>query len=169
MVPSVSLSLFTPWVLTFSQEVVCLATRYPLVSGFYKLLTLCLSICNKTHFFDVRMASSYDMRIFSFKDLGGGGVGDDIAMETEERTDRQSCYYLFSSFIREVRERNFLNIFEIFQVVIQMQQYKDDLLASCLHLILVLPKEMVVSDFKELIPAVKVGLFTQSPSFSLTH
>ena len=115
------------------------------------------------------MASSYDMRIFSFKDLGSGGMGDDIAMETDERTDRQSCYYLFSSFIREVRERNFLNIFEIFQVVIQMQQYKDDLLASCLHLILVLPKEMVVSDFKELIPAVKVGLFTQSPSFSLTH
>ncbi|XP_019852740.1 PREDICTED: DNA-dependent protein kinase catalytic subunit [Amphimedon queenslandica] len=132
VIPSVSLSLFTPWILTFSQEVVSLATRYPLVSGFYKLLTVCLSICNKTHFFDVH-------------DLSGQGTGDDdVAMETEERTDRQSCYFLFSSFIKEV--------------VVQMQQYKDDLLASCLHLILVLPKEMVVSDFKELIPAIKLAL-----------
>ena len=37
-----------------------------------------------------------------------------------------------------------------------MQQYKDDLLASCLHLILVLPKEMVIADINQLIPAIKV-------------
>ena len=59
--------------------------------------------------------------------------------------------------------REFLNIF---QVVVQMQQYKDDLLASCLHLILVLPKEIGVSDFKELIPAIKVYSFLHPLSFT---
>ena len=53
VIPVVPISLFTPWVLTFSQEVISLATQYPLVSGFYKLLTVCLSICNKIQYFEV--------------------------------------------------------------------------------------------------------------------
>ena len=43
-----------------------------------------------------------------------------------------------------------------------MQQYKDDLLASCLRLVLSLPLEIVKLDVASLVPAVKVRnlLFT---------
>jgi len=37
-----------------------------------------------------------------------------------------------------------------------MQQYKDDLLASCLRLVLSLPLEVVVLDIASLVPALKV-------------
>ena len=37
-----------------------------------------------------------------------------------------------------------------------MKQYKDDLMASCLQLVLSLPNELVVSDIDVIIPALKV-------------
>ena len=43
-----------------------------------------------------------------------------------------------------------------FQVLIRMQQYKDDLLASCLRLVLSLPLEVVILDVASLVPALKV-------------
>lgn len=42
------------------------------------------------------------------------------------------------------------------QVLIRMQQYKDDLLASCLRLVLSLPIEIVRLDVASLVPAIKV-------------
>ena len=43
------------------------------------------------------------------------------------------------------------------QVLIRMQQYKDDLLASCLRLVLSLPLEIVKLDVASFVPAVKVN------------
>jgi DNA-dependent protein kinase catalytic subunit len=37
-----------------------------------------------------------------------------------------------------------------------MKQYKDDLLASCLQLLLSLPKELVELEFEGLVPALQV-------------
>ena len=37
-----------------------------------------------------------------------------------------------------------------------MQQYKDDLLSSCLRLVLSLPLEVVILDVASLVPALKV-------------
>lgn len=45
-----------------------------------------------------------------------------------------------------------------FQVLIRMQQYKDDLLASCLRLVLSLPLEIVILDVASFVPALKVIL-----------
>ena len=42
------------------------------------------------------------------------------------------------------------------QVLIRMQHYKDDLLASCLRLVLSLPLELVQLDVASLVPAMKV-------------
>ena len=53
LLPSVTPNLFCPWVLTFSREVIAMATQYPLVSGFYKLLACVLRICKRTNYFKV--------------------------------------------------------------------------------------------------------------------
>ena len=42
------------------------------------------------------------------------------------------------------------------QVLVRMKQYKDDLLASCLHLLLCLPKELVEHELEALVPALQV-------------
>ena len=42
------------------------------------------------------------------------------------------------------------------QVLVRMKQYKDDLLASCLQLLLSLPKELVELEFEGLVPALQV-------------
>ena len=49
------------------------------------------------------------------------------------------------------------------QVVIRMQQYKDDLLASCLRLVLSLPLEIVELDVASLVPAIKVRYVSMHP------
>ena len=38
-----------------------------------------------------------------------------------------------------------------------MKQYRDDLLASCLTLVLSLPSELIANQLKDLIPAAQVG------------
>ena len=45
----------------------------------------------------------------------------------------------------------------VLQVVARMKQYKDDLLASCLCFLLALPTQIVASEIKSLVPALKVG------------
>ena len=42
------------------------------------------------------------------------------------------------------------------QVVVRMKQYKDDLLVSCLQLLLSLPNELVKPEFSNLVPALQV-------------
>ena len=43
------------------------------------------------------------------------------------------------------------------QVMSRMKQYKDDLLASCLSLILALPPQIVVSEMAAIVPALQVS------------
>ena len=47
--------------------------------------------------------------------------------------------------------------FLLSQVLVRMRQYKDDLLASCLQLLLSLPNELVECEFQALVPALQVG------------
>ncbi len=41
-----------------------------------------------------------------------------------------------------------------------MRQYKDDLLASCLHLLLALPEQLVELEIEALVPALQVSHLT---------
>jgi DNA-dependent protein kinase catalytic subunit len=58
----------------------------------------------------------------------------------------QACYTLFSKFIKEV--------------LVRLQQYKDDLLAACVELVLSVPKQFI--NVATLVPALhtafKIGL-----------
>ena len=51
---------------------------------------------------------------------------------------------------------NMSSCFSHVQVLVRMKQYKDDLLASCLQLLLSLPKELVELEFEGLVPALQV-------------
>ena len=45
--------MFRGWVLRFGRWVVTMATKHPIVSGFYKLLGTCFKICTKCNYFEV--------------------------------------------------------------------------------------------------------------------
>jgi len=47
-------------------------------------------------------------------------------------------------------------VINIFQVLVRMRQYKDELLSSCLQLLLSLPRQLVQVDIAALIPALQV-------------
>ena len=92
-------------------------------------------------------------------------------METDA-TDKQPCFVLFQKFVREVSLGELCIFISsescdyllhnynciIYQVLVRMKQYKDDLLASCLQLLLSLPKELVELEFEGLVPALQVHI-----------
>ena len=45
--------LFEKWLYKFSKEVILLSSKYLLISGFYKLNTLCMRIAIKIGYFNV--------------------------------------------------------------------------------------------------------------------
>ena len=55
LLPEVDAAMFEQWVLPFSREVIVASSSHPLVSGFYKLLGTCLTLCKKIGYFQVRM------------------------------------------------------------------------------------------------------------------
>ncbi|CAG5123411.1 unnamed protein product, partial [Candidula unifasciata] len=71
----------------------------------------------------------------------------DERMEVDEETvddndtEKNAAYQLIKKFSKEV--------------LVRMKQYRDDLLASCLTLILSLPKEVIVDQMADIIPAIK--------------
>ncbi len=57
-------------------------------------------------------------------------------------SDLRASFTLFAKFSKEV--------------LVRLKQYKDDLLASCLFLVLSLPHEIVKSEVEELVPALQM-------------
>ena len=48
------------------------------------------------------------------------------------------------------------------QVLVRMRQFKDDLLVSCLQLLLSLPNQLVQPEFPNLVPALQVYIILKS-------
>ena len=46
----------------------------------------------------------------------------------------------------------------LMKILVRMKQYKDDLLASCLHLLLSLPKQLVELELEGLVQALQVRM-----------
>lgn len=47
--------LFEKWMFKFSKEIISLSSKYTLISGFYKLNTLCMRIAIKIGYFNVNI------------------------------------------------------------------------------------------------------------------
>ncbi|XP_028413162.1 DNA-dependent protein kinase catalytic subunit-like [Dendronephthya gigantea] len=123
---------FENWIYTFGKELVVLSARFPLVSGFYKLLDIVMKISRKLDYF----------KGMTLKDVSTGCV-DDMETDQLDFSDCRNCFILFHKFAMEV--------------VVRMKQYKDDLKSSCLQLVLSLPNELVLCDIDIIIPTLKTA------------
>ncbi|EDO34282.1 predicted protein [Nematostella vectensis] len=122
LLPGQSTDSFGRWVYVFGRDLIVSSSRFPVVSGFYKLLEVCMKICKRLRFFQYEVTA------------------DD--MEIVDTSDCTNCFILFRKFIKEV--------------LIKMKQFKEDLLSSCLSLVLSLPYEIVAVDVAAIVPALEL-------------
>lgn len=120
--------MFERWILQFTESIVTFSSSHTLISGFYKLLAVIMKLATKLTY---------------FKDI------DVVQVNISEVQDRNMkeriiCFILMKKFTKEV--------------LVQMKQYKDDLLASCLILVLSLPAELIANQLKDLVPAAQLAL-----------
>ncbi|XP_064600499.1 DNA-dependent protein kinase catalytic subunit-like [Liolophura sinensis] len=135
--PGKHYSCFKKWVFPFGYAIILQSTKLPLVSGFYKLLAMCMKISTKLDLFK------------------GSSESDSSTMEVDQdpaqtNTQTKTCFLLFSKFAKEV--------------LVRMKQFRDDLLAACLSFILALPKEIVITQILDIIPAIQTA-FTLGLSY----
>uniref|UniRef100_A0A8C5WDN6 DNA-dependent protein kinase catalytic subunit n=1 Tax=Leptobrachium leishanense TaxID=445787 RepID=A0A8C5WDN6_9ANUR len=128
IIPNKHVEYFEPWIYVFGYELVLQATRSPLISGFYRLLSVVMKNTKRLKYFQ--------------------GINTKSNTKSQDDAARFSCFALFAKFGKEVSAK--------------MKQFKDELLASCLTLILNLPYEIIMMDIKAYIPALqnafKMGL-----------
>ena len=102
LLPSLPPSQFKPWILPFGRKIVTMSSKYPYVSGFYKLLAICFTICKKSQYFKVCAACCSVCMSCCGGVQGAGGLDEDEAMETESDDDKRTCFLLFRNFTKEV-------------------------------------------------------------------
>ena len=132
-------NLFEKWIYKFSREVILLSSKYPFISGFYKLISLCMRIAIKTNYFHVINSGTASI------ELKENDSSFDEAIEFDDtlKFERFNCFYLYKKYVKEIHVR--------------MKQFKDELLASCLEFILSLPKELVTHNLDEAFQALEVN------------
>ncbi|GJJ77035.1 DNA-dependent protein kinase catalytic subunit [Entomortierella parvispora] len=112
--PEIRPQLFGRWNFVIGEVLIELSAKNPLVSGFYKMFSTCLQVCQTIALFDERDGPDHVVKI------------------DDEIVDIKHAATLYKKYIREVLAR--------------LEQYKDDLLASCLHLVLSSPAALTDSD-----------------------
>ncbi|KAM3927958.1 DNA-dependent protein kinase catalytic subunit [Leptodactylus fuscus] len=123
IIPKRHVEFFEPWVYVFGYELVLKSTRLPLISGFYRLLSIVMKNAKKLKYFE--------------------GVSPKSSGKCPQNPEKFSCFALFLKFGKEVSSK--------------MKQYKDELLASCLTLILSLPHDIIMLDMKAYIPSIQTA------------
>ena len=79
LLPSAQLAMFSHWVLPFGRKLIILSHTYTHVSGFFKLLTTCMSVCRRLDYFET-----------------------EDRMETELETTHSDAFILFQKFLSEL-------------------------------------------------------------------
>ncbi|XP_022778667.1 DNA-dependent protein kinase catalytic subunit-like isoform X5 [Stylophora pistillata] len=130
VLPNYCVTLFERWIYMFCRDIIIMSSRFPVVSGFYKLLEVCMKMCEKLSFFKNIKAEKPDLK------------NENLNLEIVDTSDCMKCFVLFHKFTKEI--------------VVRMQQYKDDLLFSCLLVVLSLPLELVTLDLVSSVAALKL-------------
>ncbi|CAG8447301.1 28743_t:CDS:10, partial [Dentiscutata erythropus] len=125
--------LFSRWVYLSGDTLITFSTQYPYVSGFYKMLGSCMKVCEIIKFFD-------GIKKINDENTAIHGVHDQLSSSATSL--QRASYFLFTKFLKEV--------------CVRLDQYKDDLLASCLDLVLSSPKELLNMD--NLISPIRISL-----------
>ncbi|XP_037658373.1 DNA-dependent protein kinase catalytic subunit [Choloepus didactylus] len=82
ILPEKHVEFFVPWVYSFTYELILHATRLPLISGFYKLLSIVVRNAKKIKYFE--------------------GVSPKSRKHAPEDSEKYSCFALFAKFGKEV-------------------------------------------------------------------
>ncbi|XP_017736835.1 PREDICTED: DNA-dependent protein kinase catalytic subunit isoform X2 [Rhinopithecus bieti] len=82
ILPEKQAEFFEPWVYSFSYELILQSTRLPLISGFYKLLSITVRNAKKIKYFE--------------------GVSPKSLKRSPEDPEKHSCFALFVKFGKEV-------------------------------------------------------------------
>jgi len=132
--------LFVQWIYIIGKEMIFNSKRYPLISGFYKMIQVVMEICKKQSYFYSIQDDSIDSLVSS-NDQDAMIITNTNATSTssgEEDENKKNCFILFGKFIKEV--------------VNSVSHFKDELLSSCLELLLSLPKQLI--NVAQLVPIV---------------
>ncbi|KAI8352478.1 hypothetical protein EDC96DRAFT_546617 [Choanephora cucurbitarum] len=116
------------WVHVASSAIIDLSVLHPLVSGFYRMQADILIACEKLHFFQ-------GCHVFLYHERNG-------STHQLDKPKEYVTYLIVREYLREVWHR--------------LQQFTDELLASCLHLLLSYPVEFF--DVNELITPLEKAL-----------
>ncbi|CAG8524807.1 39645_t:CDS:10, partial [Gigaspora margarita] len=131
--PRIKRDLFSRWVYLSGDTLITFSTQYPYVSGFYKMLGSCMKVCEIIKFFD-------SIKKINDENITIHGVHDQLSPSATSL--QRASYFLFTKFLKEV--------------CVRLDQYKDDLLASCLDLVLSAPRELLNMDI--LISPIRIAL-----------
>uniref|UniRef100_A0A8C5JY83 DNA-dependent protein kinase catalytic subunit n=1 Tax=Jaculus jaculus TaxID=51337 RepID=A0A8C5JY83_JACJA len=82
ILPKKQVRLFEPWLYLFAYKLILQSTRQPLISGFYKLLTVAVTNAKKMKYFE--------------------GVSPKNLKTSPEDPEKYSCFLLFAKFGKEV-------------------------------------------------------------------
>ncbi|KAM5211726.1 DNA-dependent protein kinase catalytic subunit isoform 1-T1 [Hipposideros larvatus] len=82
ILPEKHVEFFEPWVYSFAYELILQCTRLPLISGFYKLLSIAVTNAKKIKYFE--------------------GIGSKSQEQPPEDPEKYSCFALFAKFGKEV-------------------------------------------------------------------
>lgn len=63
ILPEKHVEYFHPWVYSFGYELIIHSTRLPLISGFYKLLSVTMKIAKRIKYFEVRSFTQWRGKI----------------------------------------------------------------------------------------------------------
>ncbi|CAF4529661.1 unnamed protein product [Rotaria magnacalcarata] len=131
LLPEQSPELFLKWIFRFLYDIIATSTKYPLVSGVYRFATFVMNICLKLDYFKSNRATT-------------GAEIEMMEIDINENEQIQAACGLVRRFAHEVLSRQ--------------KQYCDDLLVSCLQLIISLPSDCIDYDFADYVPAIQIAL-----------
>ena len=138
--------LFSDWVMTLTHALVVMSTQHPLVSGFYKLLSITMTLAGRLNYFKPLM-----------KDQNADLARHEESMDCESQESGSQEFATKSGHYEVETTFQLIKKFSK-EVLVRMKQYRDDLLASCLTLILTLPKEVLIDQMSAVVPAIQTTL-----------
>lgn len=125
---------FSCWIIIFAREMITLSSRHPLVSGFYKMMSVLMGICEEQEY---------------FKEIQSSILAGRSADSAEEGEDIGNKLYLYSTVSKFIQE-----------VVVRIRQFTQELLFAAISMVLTVPIQFV--DFPVFLPALnqclKIGL-----------
>ncbi|KAF2075899.1 hypothetical protein CYY_002790 [Polysphondylium violaceum] len=124
--------LFVQWIYIIGKDMIFNSKRYPLISGFYKMIQVVMEVTKKESYFYSIQDNEKDL------DENNNTADTMITTTCEEDENKKNCFILFGKFIKEV--------------VNNVSHFKDELLSSCLELLLSLPKQLI--NVSQLVPIV---------------